>query len=354
MKFLHCSDIHLSRDSGLKNYCLGVFDEILQIASEKQADFVLICGDLFNTFQDAEALRDEVKTRVQKLSFPVYYLPGNHEELERPRSAKLEAFDFGLTVLSGSPYQLLDLGDCEILAIAHQENYGTYREWNLPQKKKKRIIACHATVAGMFYTGPGEVNDAGTVDPGMFDDLHGDYAAMGHIHSASKQATPGGCMIAYPGSARVWRKSETGPRYVYITEDLNVPQPVELMSAGQNREFHVPAESWQSYIRTISCNANDILYFYLTGVLESDQQADEIEKQIKDEFHSRCRNTEFDREFLTIAGYLLENEIVAEFLKRLESALPSSGNADLSRQDQIRTVARNLVLREFKDRIGNS
>ncbi len=83
MKLIHCADLHISKSE--REYSLNVFKEILEIANREHADFLLICGDLFDSYNDAEALRIEVREYLSILhaECKVYFAPGNHEELQK-------------------------------------------------------------------------------------------------------------------------------------------------------------------------------------------------------------------------------------------------------------------------------
>src|SRR5210317_291349 len=92
---IHCADLHLENGED-REYSLSVLEEILMIAENKKADYLLICGDLFNSFDDAEALRNEFRSYLSILpeSCKTLFLPGNHDEL-RKGNRSLSSLDFG-------------------------------------------------------------------------------------------------------------------------------------------------------------------------------------------------------------------------------------------------------------------
>ena len=88
-----------------------------------------------------------------------------------------------------------------------------------------------------------------SLTPDLFQRAGADYAALGHIHSARtirlRSTSPdapvqtSALVLSYPGSARVCRRGETGPRsanMIEVGENIRETQLV-LKSAGQYREI---------------------------------------------------------------------------------------------------------------------
>ena len=77
-KILIAADLHLSVSE--KSYSFSVFDEILENAKNYDALFLL--GDTFNTFEDAEKLKEEFSKKSAIYNKNIYLLKGNHEYLK--------------------------------------------------------------------------------------------------------------------------------------------------------------------------------------------------------------------------------------------------------------------------------
>ena len=77
-KILIAADLHLSIAE--KSYSFSVFDEILENAKNYDALFLL--GDTFNTFEDAEKLKEEFSKKSEIYNKNIYLLKGNHEYLK--------------------------------------------------------------------------------------------------------------------------------------------------------------------------------------------------------------------------------------------------------------------------------
>ena len=84
MKFAHLADCHIGgwRDPKLRNIAAKAFDKAIDSCIEKNVDFILIAGDLFNTSLPSV---DGLKTAVKKLkglkdkNIPVYLIAGSHD-----------------------------------------------------------------------------------------------------------------------------------------------------------------------------------------------------------------------------------------------------------------------------------
>src|SRR5690606_10246154 len=250
---LHAADLHLSEAD--KDYGLTVLEELLTIARRERVAFVLFCGDLFDTFADAEKLRVLFRSILGAPAFEFLYLPGNHESLRRG-GGDLSRLDLGAaTLLDGAPFRLdrRESGGIgvEFLSIPHQDDYSGYGNWSVsPKGGAWRIALAHGVVAGMAYRGPDREGGAAAIDPDMFRRFGVDYAALGHIHGRRCQAH-GASMLAYPGSSRVWRRNEFGARGAYLIELTSAPtgarvpgstafpEPIFLpiTSAGEYRHY---------------------------------------------------------------------------------------------------------------------
>ncbi|MBT3691313.1 DNA repair exonuclease [Candidatus Woesearchaeota archaeon] len=84
VKFAHIADCHIGGWSELKLKELGmqVFSKTIKICVEKQVDFVLIAGDLFNTALPSIDLIKQVALDLRKLKnnkIPVYLIAGSHD-----------------------------------------------------------------------------------------------------------------------------------------------------------------------------------------------------------------------------------------------------------------------------------
>lgn len=327
MKFLHAADLHLSVAE--EDYSLGVLDEILETASRENCGALLLAGDIFDSHPDMTALRGEFRERLESLprDCTVYFIPGNHEELRFPGSGDpLEGLDLGRAQGPKElPFQLYPLSpEAELLSLRFHRDYGDYRDWPVPPKKKPlRILLAHGLVPGIVYTGPEEESPAGTIDPDLFAFLQIDFAALGHIHGGS-ETRMGDCLVAYPGSARVWREGEAGPRRVLLGTTDTVPPrlaPIILESAGVftpvplsvgldgrvglPKGFPTPGRA-------------DWLRLEISGLVEDEGPVLEEARKIAAGLEKTCRRVSLDTSDLEVLAGVSTHPLAREFLKRWE------------------------------------
>lgn len=84
MKFAHMADCHIGswRDPKLRDASTKAFLKAINLCIEKQVDFVLIAGDLFNTALPGIDALKLVVTKLKELkdnNIPVYAIPGSHD-----------------------------------------------------------------------------------------------------------------------------------------------------------------------------------------------------------------------------------------------------------------------------------
>jgi DNA repair protein SbcD/Mre11 len=357
IRILHCADIHLK--AGDADYGLTVLREIASVAKAEGADLVLICGDLFDTFADAEALRRDFAPAVAAAACEALYLPGNHEDLQR--TGDLAGFDFTPAVLlHQKPFALvkrsLKKTTVEFLCIPHQPRYGDWRSWEIPPKDSAvRIALAHALVDTMAYSGPqsGDIEDGGAVMEGeLFRRHQVDYAALGHIHGARTVETP--VLMAYPGSATVWRAGEEGPRSVLLLDIgddgvVRPPRTIELASAGRYRAIPAPM-AFDASLPDLSeavrgLSASDHVELVLSGLVENDHLVNESVARITAMLKGKVRVLDVNRSGVAVMPGIASQPLAAQFLKVWEKGPAAGSGID----DRTWRRARELALLTVKE-----
>ncbi len=350
MRILHCADLHLSAEEA--DYCLGVLDEIVAMAASNRCGWLLFAGDLFDTYPDLEKLKGEFRKRMAGLpqGCRALVIAGNHDRL-RMGAKRLSAVDLEpAAFVADGPFELFADEALELVAIPFAPAHADYLEWNLPPRKAPlRIAVAHGSIAGMHYTGGDEEEEPGVMDPDLFV-RHGiRLAALGHIH-ASRTEVIEGVTFSYPGSARVWRRGESGARRVNLIEageSLSL-SALTLASAGQYRRVELPlnldgslpplgplVEEW---------GKADWVEIAASGVIEDERVLAASEAELKRRQGARVRRLELTREgVLTLEG-IATQPVAKRFLERWKAREPSGG--------EERTVwlkARELALLKVKE-----
>ncbi|MDR2159332.1 MAG: metallophosphoesterase [Treponema sp.] len=355
MKFLLAADLHIA--AAEKEYSLAVLDEITGICGLEKCDALLLGGDIFDSWADAEALRGAFRTAVDRLppSCTVYYLPGNHEELRAPPGGRLENFDFGrVRLLCRKPWSLEfpDEGT-ELLAIPFAADYSSYREWGVPPKARpRRLILAHGTVAGIAWTGTGE-EDRSFLDPDIFAFLEGDLAALGHLHGAFQRQI-GKALLVYPGSARVWREGEGGPRQVFLGTTADPAWRLEartLRAAGEYRPVtvHINPDGSPEKVDLSSFSEADWLRCEAEGFVEDEGSAMAALRGWMKGLEGKYRRLTEGVHRLSVVSGISSHPLGLQFLKKWEALAASyrdeqEGVYDLAR---IRGLS---VLKEILER----
>jgi DNA repair exonuclease SbcCD nuclease subunit len=280
--FIHCADIHLKTEE--KAYGFSVLSEIIALANDNKAQFLLICGDLFDTFKDAESLHRDVARLFSTCLAKILFIPGNHDTLRK--TGDLSAFDFAPARLCHTlPYEIITEvskdQSIEFIAIPHQTDYSAWRDWAIPAKQSNfRVALFHGLVENMVYTGPNDTDNeegAACISSSFFSKHSITYAALGHIH-AQRSIVTDNTICAYPGSATVWRKGETGNRTVIIARSNNNSFSTTLMllnSAGTFLQYPVPLSPGTevpdiSALATTWTNASHV-ELVLSGIIENEE-----------------------------------------------------------------------------------
>ena len=360
LRFLHCADIHLTRLED-RDYSLAVFQEIVELASARDAHALLISGDLFDSHADAQALVPVVRELVRDFEGDILFIPGNHEAL-RDKGLGLSAFDFGkIELFEDLPCSLIqrqyDGEVVEFLLIPHARSYDDFASWEVPAPGGiPRIALAHGVVEGMAYAGPDGEEGGTAIDPLLFTRFGVNYAALGHIH-ARRAVTSGNCRLSYPGSARVWRKGEADARGVLFLEVENAhPAPhirvnfLDLPAAGRYRRVAVPVEldgSLPPNLHALDCSSQDVLELALSGVVEDEKFLARNCERLHSNLEARVRRLLIDRDQVAALPGIATQPLARDFLQIWEQEFAS--NPDMEQQ-LLR--ARSIFLDEMRQMLG--
>jgi len=355
MKMLHCSDLHLSVTE--KEYSFSVLREIVEKTIDAKAELLVFAGDVFDSFQDAEALASEFREQVKPLTCEVLLLPGNHD-ISGSSIAGFSAIDLGPKVipLTKLPFGIFEKCGVEFLSIPFQRSLKDYVDWPVPPKGagKHRVLIAHGTVDDMvFCMGQDEQSekDDGAMDLDVFTRFQADYVAMGHIHGRRFKKS-GSLEIHYPGSARVWRQNEVDARgfnLVEINSSVSV-QFKELKSAGQFYSYQIPVELDGS-IKVLSevsalWGPNDWVKIECTGIVEDQNTVAQSEELLREEFQPRVRQFDIDHPHLGSVAGIASHPLAKQFLTIWKEKEPAQG------QDQkVWLKARELGLMAIKEEL---
>lgn len=302
MLILHTSDLHLSED---KPKTITALDELLRLANERSVDLMTIGGDLFDSVEDAEALRSQLRRKFTNNSFDIISIPGNHD---------IEAYalnlDFGpdITIATEKPFKLISKDDVTITALPFTERPSEELLSSLKgaaDRTKTTILLLHCTLDIGFSTGDfgeGEPRDYFPVSIATLGRLGYNYVLAGHFHKMTDvRRLEGKGWFVYPGSPVSHSKKETGRRNaVLIDTSAETCQPVPLQCFYNDRfTVSVRPRVEKEVVRSIEkwvkerCDDDCSLEVIVDGFIDEDEKEfrNSIEKIAEDvELDYRCRN----------------------------------------------------------------
>ncbi|SDJ89044.1 metallophosphoesterase family protein [Sediminibacillus albus] len=232
LSFIHCADLHLdSPFKGLGHVPNSAFEQIrdstfaslralTELAIEKQVDFVLIVGDVFDDNKQSLKARMQFRKALENLEkhdIAVFLSYGNHDSTS------------GNDFVDQFPKNVHVFTDQKVSCIPFIKNgktaahiYGfSYRERAVHENKTEEFTAAGDAPfhIGMLHGSIHTNSDHDVYAPFKISDLTGknfDYWALGHIHAREllKQQPP----IVYPGNIQGRSKKETGPKGCYYVE----------------------------------------------------------------------------------------------------------------------------------------
>lgn len=363
-KLIHTADLHLATGDD-KDYGLAVLDEIIALCRAEKADFLVISGDLFDSFADFEALRKDVCARMEPLAgagCEIIYIPGNHES--KGGQPDLSRYDLKpINFQTAKPFSLIERKGVEFLCVPHADGYDGYRDWAVPGKKAGavRVALVHALNSSVF-AGPDPEDEAraGVMDDGFFSRFAVDYAAMGHVH-AGRQQMLGGALACYPGSPRVWRAHprEMGQKTVRMVDTEGSPvniRPLPVDSAGQFREYSLPLGPDLSLPETrlsrliMELGKADLVSVKLSGVIEDERAAGAAAEALKERLKPMVRRVAVELDTL-VAADISANSLARAFLEEMDKVKPPEADEAAWRKWLL---ARQYGLEEVAARVGEA
>ena len=317
-KILIAADLHLSVIE--KSYSFSVFDEILENAKNYDALFLL--GDTFNTFEDAEKLKEEFSKKSEIYNKNIYLLKGNHEYL-KSGGINLSKLKFANNIKIIENIDFINLDNLDILAVAFSENYNIDNDFlkrveNL--KEKNRIFLGHGIVEGTLWAIE-ENEESAFIPIEIIKIVKPNLAIVGHIHK-QMEINIKNINIIYIGSARVWRKSksEMGARKclaLNIDCDSITKNYIDLKSAGKYRVYNLNINDIDFKIENIYKNWNykDIIDINIYGIIEDEIQLEIKKKEIINKYSKYAREINIKSANLFFLENALNENIIKEFLK---------------------------------------
>lgn len=347
VSFIHCADIHLDapfsalgkdnlsteRRKDLKK----VFGKIIDLVIEKDVDFLLISGDLYEHEYAARSTIAWINGMFRNLgSKQVIIIPGNHDPCVKNSWYRSYKWSDNVHILTTENPEYFDEN---LNVYFYGIGFDTFHQETLPVQKPPvvlpdRINIClfHGTLNMQFTESP-----YNPVDIRYLSELGFDYYALGHFHSRSEEYSEKG--IINPGSPEPFGFDETGDHGVYLVELVKgdgLKRRYSFVKTQERAYYELNisadgAESTESLAGKISsvinsCNGNgNIFRINLTGRISPGFRPDV--QYLQHYFENKCFSMQindytrpaYDLEELakekTMAGVF-----VRKMMKRIEDA----------------------------------
>ncbi len=236
MRIVHTADLHLKSTDDERWDALGV---LLDTAEELKAGALVFSGDTFDKHVEAQRLKTPLREVFEKRPFPIFILPGNHDE------KGLRAGDFfgrNVTVLAGTE-RVVDVGMVRIVGMPF-ENIGpdavldrllAAREHLCDEEGWTNVLLYHGELLDLIPDPDAFGEEAGhdymPVRLSTFSGLGFDYVLAGHFHKNCDVRQFDGGYFVYSGSPVSITRRETGRRHAVVIDVGEPPRPVPLETA---------------------------------------------------------------------------------------------------------------------------
>jgi len=241
MKFAHMADCHIGswRDPKLRDASTRAFLKAVNICIEKQVDFVLIAGDLFNTALPGIDALKVVVTKLKELkdsNIPVYAIPGSHDFSPSGKTIidVLENAGLLINVMKGDiideklklEFTLDKKTGTKITGIfgkkgmLEKSHYKSLSKNEMEQEKGFKVFMFHTALTEFK---PEELDSMESQSLSLLP-KNFDYYAGGHVHYVFNKQEQDYGLIAYPGplfpnSFSELEKLENGGFYIVEKTD---------------------------------------------------------------------------------------------------------------------------------------
>ena len=225
IKIIHGADFHLdSPFEGLTTAKAAIrrqeqglmLKRLAELADRESADLMLLAGDLLESDNAYSKTGEELVRWLETVPCPVVISPGNGDYYsDHSPYARLKFPDN--TFIFHEPtigFVSLPSADARVYGAAFTNPTASSLLRGFHAERKAGIwnLLCLHGEHG---------NPSSQHNPITEDDIAAcgmDYAALGHVHTASGLRRSGGCHYAWPGCPEGRGFTETGEKYVYVVE----------------------------------------------------------------------------------------------------------------------------------------
>jgi len=341
-KLIHTSDLHLNED---RPETIDALEKILDLADKHEVDLVTIAGDVFDTVEDAEALRPLLRSKFSGLGFEVIAIPGNHDLEAYSRNL---SFGSNLTLVTGEPYKVLKRKDTSIVAVPYVNRPDEELLQLLKEEARNNescVLMLHCTLDIGYFSGDfGDETRYFPISKSVIDSLGFDHVLAGHFHRDTQiRKLQGEGYFIYPGSPVSHSTNEQGKRSVVLIEDWSKPVEITLPTFYYDYgDFVVTPGVEDAVLDEISewykarCRDNCSLKVCVDGYTSLD------ENELTESITNVCENAEHELSFRGVTE-VVNHPLYRGFLEKL-------GEKEVDREDRVRQFVMEAMARLLRTR----
>lgn len=227
VNIVHTSDVHLETDSfgngpvaeALRDRVRRSFSQVIEIANAREADLLLIVGDLFDSARVSESAMDFALGEIRRARMPVVMIPGNHDahdEASIYANLGPEALPRNLHLILEPDGTVLDFPHLETriwgrALVEHSPDYRPLGGMPAPAAGRWNIALAHG-----FFTEDADGMRSSPITPDEIEASAYDYIALGHIHVFG-DVSQGPTRAAYCGTPAPLYASDNAGWVAWIT-----------------------------------------------------------------------------------------------------------------------------------------
>lgn len=245
ISFIHAADLHLDSPfkglahvsesifSDIRNSTFHALDRLVKTAINKQVDFVLIVGDLFEN--EVQSLRAQIHLRhafeiLKQHQINVYLSYGNHDHINGniyPVTYPENVFIFPNEQISSFVFEKNDEPLAQIYGFSY-ENRSIQENKAVEYEKVNGEIPYHIAMLHGSYLGNTEHHVYAPFKKSDVLKENFDYWALGHIHK--RQIIESDPLVVYPGNTQGRHRKESGQKGCYHVVLTDTGPKLEFIS----------------------------------------------------------------------------------------------------------------------------
>lgn len=347
MRILHTSDLHLNED---RPETLRALEKILETAEGEDIDLLTIGGDLFDSEEDAEALRPELRDVFSEDGPEVLAIPGNHDE-----EAYREDLNWGsgIEVATEEPLEVFEYDGFTIIALPFKKELtsGLYdRMSRASERHDDAALLIHCTLDVGYSSGDFGEEESASYFPVTRETLSEwdfDYVLAGHFHRNQLAAElDNGGKFLYPGSPVSHGWGELGRRKAFLVD----------VESGEEREL--PLDTFyrdECEMKIRPGGEEEVVEEIGSWVEEREDDDSELrvvpkghikmdENEFGDMLEEACEGAELSHEGYKSVDKVLNHALFRRFKERLES------RDDIEDKEEVEEVVLDAMSRLIANR----